>query len=1237
MTLTPYVTITPKTPVKSAEWNAIQTERRQALQNHDHSGTGDNAKPVGTSGIEDGAISTTKLLNGTVSGAKLAPNAVQGTHLVDNSLTNEKIVSLEATKLTGQLTTEQFVDGAVTGTKILEGTIEAANITNSAISNNKITSLDAGKLTGTITMDNSNIVNLTSPLQLGNAPDNAPAGTLRWNGTNFEAKVGGLDTDWVVFPGGKVKQIVFIVNSVYIVTEHGDLWVAGKNDYGQLGVGDTIDLITWRKVTDSADSSKPSGVNSLVANGYSAYALTKTGDLWVVGYNGYGQLGVADTTNQSTWAKVTDSADSNKPSAIISVVFSKIGNTFVSAYALTEGGDLWVAGFNGYGQFGLNHTTNQKNWVKTTDSTDSSKPSGIKSVVAHAYSAYLLTTAGDLWVAGYNTYGQLGVGDKIHRNTWEKVTDSTDSSKPGAIVSLFTSHLNSYTSVYILSEGGDLWVAGYNADGQLGVGDTDSRDTWSKVTNSADSSKLSGVNSLVTGDYSIYALTEGGDLWVTGKNTVGQLGVGDVIDRNTWEKVTNSTDISKPSGVNSLVTGGYSIYALTEGGDLWVTGDNTVGQLGVGDTDSRDTWSKVTNSADSSKLSGVNSLVANGSAYALTETGDLWVTGYNAYGQLGVGDIANQTTWEKVTNSADNNKPNAIVSLVTSSYSTSVSAYALTETGDLWVVGANANGELGLAGTANQRSWVNLTGNTNKPIGIAGLVSPFDYHAGLDSGSSYVWTQAGELWVAGKNNLGQLGVGDTENRAAWEKVTDSANSSRPSAITSVVTSHLSESAYALTETGDLWVTGYNAYGQLGLGITDDQNSWIKVTDSADNNKPSAITNLFTNNLSAYALTQGGDLWVVGSNGQGQLGLGVDDTANRATWEKVTDSADNSKPSAITNVVMASTSTYILTEGGDLWVAGKNTDGQLGVGDTANQTIWEKVTDSANSNKPSGISRVVGNKLSAYAITEGGDLWVAGNNANGQFGISSTIQQTAWRKVTDNASSSRPPSAVVSVVTSPHSSSYYSTYAITQGGELWVTGANTVGELGVGNTNQQEVWQKVTDSTDSSKPSGIKSVVTNGYSAYALTESGALWVVGHNYYGQLGLGNTDNKTTWIKVTDSLDNAKPSGIKNVVTRGYSVYALTEGGDLWVAGKNTDGQLGVGNTDNQNTWIKVTDNADNSKPSGVIHVVTYSASAYVLTEAGELWVTGKNGFGELGEGIEGPMSSWKQLGTPFLDLKK
>ncbi|MDP4124271.1 MAG: hypothetical protein Q8917_14390, partial [Bacillota bacterium] len=77
----------------------------------------------------------------------------------------------------------------------------------------------------------------------------------------------------------------------------GICYVWGRNNHGQLGLGDLLDYDTPQKL-DLLD------IKSINCGGYNTFALTKLNEVYAWGNNNYGQLGLGDIVNYNTPQKL---------------------------------------------------------------------------------------------------------------------------------------------------------------------------------------------------------------------------------------------------------------------------------------------------------------------------------------------------------------------------------------------------------------------------------------------------------------------------------------------------------------------------------------------------------------------------------------------------------------------------------------------------------------------------------------------------------------------------------------------------------------------------------------------------------------------------------------------------------------------------------------------------------------------------------------------------------------------
>ncbi len=266
---------------------------------------------------------------------------------------------------------------------------------------------------------------------------------------------------------------------------------------------------------------------------HSMYALTKDGDLFSRGYNGYGQLGVGGTTNRMKWNKIStlgpDATHSGVSCQIAGFHMSNSlcsgGNSYNACYAIDTSGRLFAWGYNGYGKLGNGNTTNQSYPVHI------SSLSNVAMVDAGYNTCYVVDTSGNLFFAGYNQNGiDGGVGS---------VTAFTDTSQDD-VYQILNGEGYYYTSLYAhahyIKTDGTCYGIGGNATGIVGDGTTTQKSAWTQI---GGSTKYSGM---VGGGNAYYGMraTLGGtpaspnnSVYVWGYNGSGQIGIGSTTDQTS--------------------------------------------------------------------------------------------------------------------------------------------------------------------------------------------------------------------------------------------------------------------------------------------------------------------------------------------------------------------------------------------------------------------------------------------------------------------------------------------------------------------------------------------------------------------------------------------------------------------------------------------------------------------------------------------------------------------------------
>ncbi|XP_076311235.1 RCC1 and BTB domain-containing protein 1-like isoform X1 [Tachypleus tridentatus] len=237
-------------------------------------------------------------------------------------------------------------------------------------------------------------------------------------------------------------------NEAIIITKDGEVYALGSNCSGCLGLGDSEGSLWPKKV----DSLCKRGIKDLACgSGPHVLALTESGDLYSWGHNGYYQLGNGSTNQGLNPGLITTNLGGLK------VIEIACGSHH--SIALTSNGEVYAWGQNSYGQVGLGSTTNQPTPRKVTSGI------GARQCIAIACgqsSSMAVLDNGEVYGWGYNGNGQLGLGINANQYIPCQVTNLQ------AVV--IQKIACGYAHTLALSDEGVLYAWGANSCGQLGTG-----------------------------------------------------------------------------------------------------------------------------------------------------------------------------------------------------------------------------------------------------------------------------------------------------------------------------------------------------------------------------------------------------------------------------------------------------------------------------------------------------------------------------------------------------------------------------------------------------------------------------------------------------------------------------------------------------------------------------------------------------------------------------------------------
>ena len=281
-------------------------------------------------------------------------------------------------------------------------------------------------------------------------------------GCNSRGQLGLKDNEYrhtpqkIIFNfGSKIISVVCGYHDyTIVVTKLDEIYGWGDNESGQLGLGDTTNRNFPHKLPIK-------NVKSVSCGWRHTIILTHNGKVFACGQNCHGQLGLGNYTNQYFLQKISICGVSN-------ILLISCG--YYHTIALTSDG-IYSWGDNNHGQLGLDV---QSTWMESHKICMPRKinllcSSIIPQIIAIAGGVrhtMMLTDRGELFVCGSNDLGQLGIG-KGNGTLWE--FQKLNLNEHILSVNCGSSH------VIVTTKSGKYYGWGFNTVGQLGLGDGKNR------------------------------------------------------------------------------------------------------------------------------------------------------------------------------------------------------------------------------------------------------------------------------------------------------------------------------------------------------------------------------------------------------------------------------------------------------------------------------------------------------------------------------------------------------------------------------------------------------------------------------------------------------------------------------------------------------------------------------------------------------------------------------------------
>lgn len=210
-----------------------------------------------------------------------------------------------------------------------------------------------------------------------------------------------------------------------------------------------------------------------------------------------------------------------------------------------------------------------------------------------------------------------------------------------------------------------------------------------------------------------------------------------------------------------------------------------------------------------------------------------------------------------------------------------------------------------------------------------------------------------------------------------------------------------------------------------------------------------------------------------------------------------------------------------------------------------------------------ITSVAAGHFHCLAVTEEGALYSWGHTQFGRCGHSVSLPTENGLRTVE--ATPRIVTALQGTRVRSASAADYHSMVVTESGALYSFGYGAHGEVCHG----RDEYERNPTMVQELSHVRITVAVTGGRHALALTQDGLVYAWGYNRNGQLGIGYCGRSEHTPLLVDTLRNVN---VCSVAAGFGSSYAITRDGTLFTWGCGESGQLGHGDTSNQNTPKRV-----------------------------------------------------------------
>eukprot|EP01084_Bolivina_argentea_P109267 195286_1 len=405
----------------------------------------------------------------------------------------------------------------------------------------------------------------------------------------------------------------------------------------------------------------------------------------------------------------------------------------------------------------------------------------------------------------------------------------------------------------------------------------------------------------------------------------------------------------------------------------------------------------------------------------------------------------------------------------------------------------------------------------------------------------------------------------------------------------------------------VYVIGYNKdYCQFGIHSNNNLEiltllEWIKIKIGHK------IIDIHCGQGNMGFITSTGSLWVCGKNSRGELGMGIDSKSIIKPIEHPFFQQLNIPIKTMGNGCFTSDHSIVILTNGDVYACGENKNGQLGIGDNNNLQLNDDNIEMQMSNSIQSMTSEQSDSMnkdyeSKPIVTPGMDsVSMTQTSTIEQQEFVSEFKQINVKFYQDEKDE------IIDV-----SYGLAHTIFLTKNGRVYGCGCNDHGALGISNNNH---------CTDINVPTIIDYFVENDiiistiscgrlHSIFVDT-NGNVYSCGRAQYGQLGIARNNNYDKYKPQRINWFNQNNIKIVKVKCGAWHCIAMDQNAQIYTWGHGMNGALGIGQTnENQAVPAAVSHYNEEFKEIKCNDIAAGYYHSIALTDDNKLYTFGYNG---------------------------